>query len=340
MPWMGLVTLLVCGAVLAWVLLVAHTTLGLLRPPRRGYANAVSKGWPGNPSEMGPELGGPFAFREWMLPLEGTGGTDGKLAAWEVEGCVPRGPVVVWSHGWGESRVHGLLRLSALAKFARAVVLYDLRGHGESGGWCALGTREVDDLLLIAERAASTGGGDSRVVLGGFSLGAGVSIAAAARAGTGAGDDRSGGPSMSVVGVIAEAPYRLPATPVESVVRGTGLSSRWTLGPALALAGWVQGQGWRWVGEQGEFDRATLAERLRVPLLVLHGTSDQVCPPVEGEAIAGAARDSGCEARLVEVPGGGHVDLWTVLDARKTCAGEVEAFVRAAGISPDAAHPA
>jgi pimeloyl-ACP methyl ester carboxylesterase len=56
-----------------------------------------------------------------------------------------------------------------------------------------------------------------------------------------------------------------------------------------------------------QFDRAEQASRLRVPLLVVHGEADQVCPVEDGTAIAAGA----AAAKLAVIPGGGHRDLFT-----------------------------
>lgn len=64
---------------------------------------------------------------------------------------------------------------------------------------------------------------------------------------------------------------------------------------------------WRWLGSGGEpgsapsgedFDRAETAKKLRVPLLVLHGAEDLVCPPEDGQQISAAGG-----GEFVPVPG-------------------------------------
>ncbi len=49
---------------------------------------------------------------------------------------------------------------------------------------------------------------------------------------------------------------------------------------------------------------------LRVPVLVLHGTDDDVVPPVHGRAVARASAN----ARMVPLVGGGHTALFSHLD--------------------------
>jgi fermentation-respiration switch protein FrsA (DUF1100 family) len=54
-----------------------------------------------------------------------------------------------------------------------------------------------------------------------------------------------------------------------------------------------------------KLDNVTGAGRLRVPLLVVHGTDDRVAPVEMGRAVATAGR-----GRLIELPGAGHNDTY------------------------------
>jgi pimeloyl-ACP methyl ester carboxylesterase len=247
-------------------------------------------------------LSPPRAFEECALPDPARPGQS--LPYWTILGDEPAGPVVIFSHGWGESRQAVLPRLPALAPVCSRVVAWDLPGHGEAPpGPCRMGVNEHRALISLAEEFA-----DSPVVLYGFSLGAGVSIAAAA----------AGAP---VAGVIAEAPYRLPWTPARCVMELRGLPHRLNLRPAFLTAGVVLGAGAFW----RRYDRAALARSLACPLLVLHGTEDEMCPVADGLEIAGAAP----KGRLAESQGAAHLDLWANLGANGAMR-EVQAFVGAA----------
>lgn len=292
---MGLVLLLAAGLVLALGLqtwLVART---LTRPPRRGYTWAVSRNLPGTPAELPPPPAGPGprGFRDFTFTSRGLA-----LAAWDIPGDAPGGPTVVFTHGWGESRLHGLPRLPTLLPLAGRVVLWDLPAHGESRGTLAMGTREVEDLLTLLATLPP----ERPVVLHGFSLGAGVSIAAAA-----APADPAAPP---ITAVIAEAPYRFPQTPARNVVAGAGMPAWPAVPVALGMIGWLRLRaGWGWFARRGpaSFDRSALAAGVRAPLLVLHGLDDTVCTLEDARHIAAAAP----HGRLVELPGAGHLDAWT-----------------------------
>lgn len=299
--------LLAAGLALFLGGLIWATMHSLIRPPRRTYAWAVANGRPGDPGE----LNRPRAFESWSFPV---GRRD--FAVWDIEGDSETGPVVVCSHGWSDSRIGVLGRMDGLAESASRVIAWDMRGHGESPGVCQHGAGEVDDLVALIARL------DKPVVLFGWSLGAGISIAAAARHAEEPGAAR-------VLGVIAEVPYRMPTTPARAVIRSMNMPHTITLDAAFWIMGLRFGVGPRWKQGQGGFgfDRAPLAGRLRCPLLVLHGDQDVIAPFEDGRAIAEAAGDRG---RLVRFEGAGHNDIWSDNDLASR---EVHDFIAAVGKS-------
>ena len=125
------------------------------------------------------------------------------------------------------------------------------------------------------------------VVLFGSSMGAGISIAAAARKGT-----------QEVGGVIAEGAYRQLLQPLAAHLTYLKLPSF-----PFAMLAWCYIE---WcLGRFREFDRARFAARLECPLLVLHGSEDPVCGIESAQRIAEAAP----KGELVVIDGGGHADL-------------------------------
>jgi pimeloyl-ACP methyl ester carboxylesterase len=288
---------------LTWV-----TARSLIRPPRRTYAWAVANARPGDPGELDE----PRAFESWTF---NSGGIE--FAVWEITGDAPTGPTVVCSHGWSDSMIGALGRMEGLAASASRVITWDMRGHGESPGVCQHGTGEVKDLLALIERIGQP------VVLFGWSLGAGISIAAAARLATGA-DDQA---ESSVLGVIAEAPYRMPKTPARAVIRSMNMPCTITLDAAFWMLGVRFGVGPSW--ERGQpglgFDRAVLASKLTCPLLVLHGDQDTIAPFEDGQAIAEAAGERG---RLVRLEGADHNSVWS---DDGVAAHEVSKFIASVG---------
>jgi pimeloyl-ACP methyl ester carboxylesterase len=105
------------------------------------------------------------------------------------------------------------------------------------------------------------------------------------------------------------------------------------VGPVLRLAFWLLGLdfgvGPHWRG----FDRAAHAAGLRVPLLLIHGDQDEVCPFEDARAISAACPG----ARLVNVDGAGHHSLWTTPVNRDRFLPDVVALlVSTAGARSDA----
>jgi hypothetical protein len=145
-------------------------------------------------------------------------------------------------------------------------------------------------------------------VVFGWSLGAGAAIVA------GAGDRAP----PNLIGVVAESPYRLAATPARNMLRTRGLPHAWNLPAALAWRGLSLGVGAGWQG----FDRAAHAAALRVPLLVIHGEDDEISPVEDGHAIAARA----ARGRLVLAPGAGHYSLWTDSRHAPVCEGALREF--------------
>jgi pimeloyl-ACP methyl ester carboxylesterase len=291
---LSVVLFLLIGLALLWCVIVAHTAWMLTHPPRRTYATAVARGRAGDPGELPV----PRRFEEWTLS---SGGLE--FPVWDIPGDTPEGPVVVLTHGWGDSRLGALQRLEGVCPAASRVIAWDLPGHGVSRGICRLGTSEVGHLIQLVDSL----GPPVPTVLMGWSLGAGASIGAAPR-------------RAHIVGVIAETPYRLAPTPARKVLRARRLPWRATLAPAFALLRVLLGARI----SDSAFDRKGLARSVEVPLLVLHGNLDEICPVEDGKDIAGAAP----RGSIAVIDGGSHNRLWSDPPQRAACERAVQGFLR------------
>ncbi len=274
---LGLLALLTLGLIIAWAIGVGAIVHSLTHPPRRTYAWAVARGMPSDPFECQPAM----AFETWTLDSQGR-----TFDIWDIKGTNKNGPTAILCHGWGDSRLGGLLRARHLRDRCARVLLWDMPGHGESPGRCTLGTKERTELAALINTC-----NDRPIILYGWSMGAGLCIAAAAKS------------EANIIGVIAEAPYSLAITPARAVISQMHVPHTSTLTPAMWLLGIRFGIGPSWRG----FDRTQLAASLTCPLLVIHGTEDDICPYADGKAIAEAAPRG--EIGIVEH--GGHNDLWT-----------------------------
>lgn len=271
-----LAVLLLLGLGVLLALLTFILGWALTHPPRIAAGAAAGRGWYLDPADAG------FAFKEWTLETR-----DGvRLPVWDViNPDQPRGPVVILSHCWGGSRCESLQRLAFVFGRASQVIIWDMRGHGEaSSGICQLGTAEIDDLIMLMDRV----GPGKSFVLYGYSMGAGVSICAAAR----------DAPNHRVAGVIADGPYRWTREPVHALLKSNGLPSF----PVLDIVHRVLCVLIRGLRDS---ERAQFAARLNCPLLVLHGADDPVCPLNSALEVAEAAPES----EFVIIPAGGHLNL-------------------------------
>ena len=301
---LGLVQLLAVGLVIAVIAGTLATRWKLLHPRRRTYADAVRQGRPGDPSEIDESRD-----FETVRIEAGTGDRPRSVVAWVIDGDAKvdeGGRVIVYAHGWASSKMSVLPRLGVYAEHAAKIVSVDLPGHGESLGPVTLGCGEPVVLADVVRWAcARFEVGVERVVLAGSSMGGGSAIAAAAIA-----ESQAGG---AIGGVIGEGVYRLAWTPARNVLRLSGKPWRITGRLAIWSVGVTGGVGPRFRG----FDRAAWAARVRGPLLVVHGTEDEISPLEDGESIV---RAKGGGATIERVEGARHHELWSDEYAAHTAA--------------------
>jgi len=220
-------------------------------------------------------------IRGWLVYPEGGGGNA----------------VFIVMHGYTSCKSDPrLLRLAAeLAGDGFYVVLFDFRGHGESGGTTTIGPKEVLDAQAVVEWGRGRLGGVD-VYLVGYSMGGAVAIVYGSQAG-------------EVKGIVADSPYYKLAV----------VAPRW-IGAYTPLPEWYGRLVALWgaliSGQPLDFGPAQVSS-IPKPLLVIYGTEDPLVTPEEMREIAGKASccpEPGC---LVEVPGAGHVEAWRVLGLDK-----------------------
>jgi alpha-beta hydrolase superfamily lysophospholipase len=184
--------------------------------------------------------------------------------------AAPAGPVVVHFHGNGEQV--GDLGWLAESYAARGISFAAV----EYPGYAGAGGTAGEAAILEAARAAlrhltgPLGVSPGRVVLSGHSLGTGAAVALA---------EEGWGVQVLLLSPYTSLPdvgaRAFPWLPVRLLMRD-------------------------------RFDSASRAPRVAVPVLVLHGTLDEVIPFDLGHLLA--ARFPRC--RFVPVPGAHHNDLW------------------------------
>lgn len=200
---------------------------------------------------------------------------------------------VVMVHGLGSNRDEPLARSKYLHDAGYNILVFDLRGAGESdGGGQTMGYLEPLDVKAAVAEARLLGG--APVALFGYSMGAASVIEESATdPNVGAVIEDSGFSSAADV-ILARftALTRLPAVPFAAGIFAFGAidfgTSPWNINPL------------------------GMAARLHKPLLVIVGGRDQVVPPDEGLAIFRAA---GGPKQLLELPTAGHVNGYAVANA-------------------------
>jgi len=275
--------MLLFGTALLIVIITVSAMVAVeaVRPQRRTAAYAVARGLPCDPADAG------LGFEPWTLDRP----HGVRLAVWDVAPCTGepaenRVFTVVFVHGWGQSKIDMLARHSPYDSFARRMIFYDLRGHGESSGLCRLGSGEdVDDLLELLNRV-----GDREYLLVGHSMGAVVSIHAAAR-------DRDASRNQ-VRGIVCYGAYTSTLIPLANRLKALRQPSLILPDLALLLL--------RCIGIRDVRTR-TWAAALDIPVLFIQGGRDRITPMEDVQAIAAAAAD----ARLEILPEAGHIDAHT-----------------------------
>ncbi len=240
------------------------------------------------------------AFRETAFPSE-----LGPLPAWEVDGSAPDWAVMI--HGRGADRREPLRALRAIVGRGMPALVVAYRGDPEAppipDGLARLGAAEWRD--VEAAIAFALGRGARRVVLVGFSLGGGMALSAARRSRL----------RHAVAGVVLEAPFIDLGTTLRRA--GSRRGSPPDLIPAAMRAvEEVAGI------DLDEIDHLRAADRLDVPILLIHADADVSVPVASSDALARARPDL---VALHRVAGAGHLEAWNV-DPRAYLA-QVDAFL-------------
>ena len=180
-----------------------------------------------------------------------------------------RQPLILYFHGNTNNLDRDAKRLTELAAGGYGVFAPDYRGYGGSTG-----SPTEEGLLLDAEAAyaevIARGIAPANIMLYGHSLGSGVAVAMAAR--------------HKVAGLILEAPFT----------------------SALDVAAeryWMFPTGWLM---QDPFHSDTRIVDVHAPLLILHGTADQIIPYHFGQSLFALANEP---KQFITLPQAGHMLL-------------------------------
>src|SRR5450631_4157579 len=190
-----------------------------------------------------------------------------KIIVWHVA-AKPGHPVVLYFHGNGDFLAGFFGRFRDLIADGTGIVALSYRGYAGSSG-------QPSEQGLLQDAAAAYGFTAARyradrIVVWGFSLGSGVAVALAAE--------------QPVAKLILEAPYTSIADVAASV---------FPIFPVRLVL-------------RDPFHSDQRIERVKAPLLIMHGARDPTIPIVFGERLFALA---GEPKQFVRFPAGGHNDL-------------------------------
>jgi uncharacterized protein len=214
------------------------------------------RGMPATPQRLG------LAFEDLTLD-SGGGRKPERVNAWYVPAS-STAPVVLLCHGNGGNMAHRLEKLRLLRKAGAGVMLFDYRGYGLSTGKPSeRGTYEDSEAAYAWLR--SRGISDSRIVVHGESLGAGVAVELATR------------------------------HPVGGLIVENGFTSTLDMGRRL----------FRWLPVsllvKYRYDNLAKISRVKAPILVIHSRQDEIIPFEMGQRLFDAAASP---KTFVEIQGG------------------------------------
>jgi uncharacterized protein len=259
--------------VITWLLVSTIVAYGLTRRPRSHFAEpAPNVTW------------GKFESHRFST-------RDGQeIGAWLIEGRADL-PSVLWAHGSGGCRSHGLGRAEVLASHGYTVLMISLRCHGDStGSYHDVGYGARHDIHTAVDFLEAHRPGRPVIVIGN-SMGAAAAVFAAAELGN------------RVHGYVLESPYQDLKIAVWNRVDAH-------LPPGLREIAYY---GLRIVGpcflphlEDISPLKAITGIPQDVPVLILAGTADRLARPAEATALYDRVAAHG---KLVFIPGAGHGNL-------------------------------
>lgn len=205
------------------------------------------------------------------------------LRGWWIPGT--RHETIVMIHGWTSSRAEPMGKAGYLLDAGYNVLVFDLRGHGQSdGNYTTLGLTEPDDVEAAVMFARSRDPGP--VALLGYSMGGALAVETGAR-------------DADVAAVVEDSGYGDLANVFRAGFQRVTSLPAMPFGLPLMVIGQLDLH-----LSPGSVRPVLDAARLHKPLLAIVGTGDRVVPPGEGFDLFRAAPGP---KQLLVVPSAGHV---------------------------------
>lgn len=214
---------------------------------------------------------------------------------------------VILVHGYSTNKSYGTDRAAIFRQWGYSVFLFDLRGHGASGGnSTTFGVKETDELEKACQFVKEKG--YSKIILYGVSLGSAVCLKAA------------GENKVSPVAIIADMPFGSLHQHLKSRARDVGF-------PAEPFAGLTT----FWIGvEKGyngfRHDIGSYVKNVHCPVLMQWGEKDEMVTRAETERIFSNLASK--NKKLVIYPEAGHASFLQI--DPETWEKEIQTFLKSA----------
>ena len=222
-------------------------------------------------------------------------GGDVNLSGWYIPG-EGEGPVIIFVHGIGSVRSGAEAVDLAARLVARGfgVLMFDLRGHGKSGGeFISGGYFERQDVLGAFDFLLRQGIPSERIGFIGFSMGAGTTILAAAE-------------EPDICALVADSPY----SDISDLIAQE--TARKTVFPEWLAPGFLPGVNLMakilYDIDIGVLVPEEAVKILPYPIMIIHGTNDTRISLEHGKKIFDAAHPA---STMWVVPGVDHVQSFT-----------------------------
>lgn len=220
-----------------------------------------------------------------------------RLAGWWVPGS-PEASAVLFLHGNAGNIGHRLDQIRGLHEAGLSVLIVDYRGYGQSTGRPSEAGLYRDAAAAWEYLTGTLGVPASRSIVYGESIGSAPALHLCGNP----------GPSGTPAGVVVEGAFTSAADMAHRAF------------PFLPV---------RWILRL-RMDNLSAVRSLRLPILFIHGTRDEIVPVRMGRTLYEASVSPRKE--MLEIPGAMHNTVW--MTARQEVARKVGAFARAVCVAP------
>ena len=219
---------------------------------------------------------------------------DVSLRGWYIFGQEEK-PTLIFVHGIGSMRSgdRAVDLASRLAGNGFNVLMFDLRGHGSSGGdKVSGGYFEQSDVLGAFDFLSKKRVPPGQIGLVGFSMGGATAVLVAAQ-------------EPGIGALVADSPYAKASDMIAHEAARKTIFPRW-LTPIFVPTAVLMANRFYGIDLGSVVPEAAVAD-LGYPILVIHGTADSRIPYQQGQRVQQGA-PAGSSIWLV--PGVGHVDAF------------------------------